>query len=979
MTELISKLAWFKDTMDEVEQIKQRLDIVELVSSYLTVKKAGASYRALCPFHNEKTPSMMISPEKQIFKCFGCFVEGTKVVTNDGLKSIEKIKKNDTVLTHQGKFHKVLVKFQRKYCGQILQLKVRGSSDSIGLTPDHKVFMIKTQNCKQTARASRLCQQRCKQNCPTKFFKDYNIEKLSISEARVGDYLILPINKTEQNVESVTLYNQRDYLKSRKGKSGFPARIAANKIKLDTDLLKIIGYWIAEGSTYARGIRFSLGSHEQEFALEIKTLIEKIFSLHVGIHQRQSGKSGIEISVSNIHLAGAFIQWCGKGAQNKKIPDFCLKLPTNQQKVLLEAIFRGDGTLIKRGLKSRAGRKSITTISPTLAYQIRDLLLRMKITPVTTISADHKDKNDIHHCEAWIVSWMPGIKKHYTDILDINKRLAYWMVPIKSIQETNYHGGVYNLMVEEDSSYVVKNFAVGNCGEGGDVLSFVMKMENLNFPETLEMLAQRTGVKLTRRTPEKTEQEAKEKDRKTRLFQINTIAAHVFHKILLTHPSGKEALTYLKKRNLSEQIMKDFMIGYAPSSRFMNAYLRKKGFTDSEITASGSPDRFYERIIFPITDVMDNVLGFTGRVLDANIQPKYLNTPETIIFHKGRILYNLVRARGDIKLQKTTVVVEGQMDVISSYQAGVKNVVATSGTALTNEHLQTLYRYTPNITFAFDSDTAGLNTTKKAYEMALSYGFNVKMVDLGKHKDPGEMIEKDPKLWIDAVKTAQPVIDWYFNLSFRENQDFTSQQKKEIAKELLPVVHKIPDSIEQAHYVEILAKKLGVPDRIIFDALNKVVSIKAKKSEPILHSKTKTLPEEILIGVLIKHQTVQKVLEESVKNITTDDFTDPWSREVYSLVLNWYNESSKKDKLLQNLELNLKKPDFNKLEMILMEVERDYANEAPVVAKDIIVRIKQQKREKLKERFAREISLAESQGDKEKLKSLMKEFQDAIR
>jgi len=523
-------------------------------------------------------------------------------------------------------------------------------------------------------------------------------------------------------------------------------------------------------------------------------------------------------------------------------------------------------------------------------------------------------------------------------------------------------------------------FKCFGCGEGGDVFSFVMKMENLNFPETLEMLAQRTGVKLTRRTPERTEQEAKEKDRKTRLFQINAIAAQVFHRILLTHPSAKEALTYLKKRNLTQQTMKDFMIGYAPSSRFLFAFLKKKGFTDSEITASGSPDRFYKRIIFPITDVMDNVLGFTGRVLDANIQPKYLNTPETIIFHKGRILYNLVRARGDIKLQKTTVVVEGQMDVISSFQAGVKNVVATSGTALTEEHLQALYRYTPNVTFAFDSDTAGLNTAKKAYEMALADGFNVKMVDLNKYKDPGEMIETDPKLWITAVKTAQPVIDWYFNLAFRQNKDFSSQQKKEIAKELLPVIRKIPDSIEQAHYVEILAKKLAIPDRIIFDALNKVIDTKAKKSDSqglsAISGKTKILAEEILIGVLIRHQ---EVLEESVKNIATVDFTDPWSQKVYSLVLNWYNESSKKDKLLRNLELKLKTPDFSKLEMVLMEVERDYANEAPVVAKDIIVHIKQQKREKLKEHFAREISLAESQGDKEKLKSLMKEFQDAIR
>lgn len=526
-------------------------------------------------------------------------------------------------------------------------------------------------------------------------------------------------------------------------------------------------------------------------------------------------------------------------------------------------------------------------------------------------------------------------------------------------------------------------FKCFGCGEGGDVFAFVMKMENLNFREALEMLAQRTGVKLQRRTTEQTEQEAKEKDSKTRLYRINALSAQVFSKILLTHLSAKTALEYLKKRKITEETMKDFMIGFAPASRILTTFLKQKGFTESEILAAGSPDRFYQRIIFPITDVMGNVLGFTGRVIDTKIQPKYLNTPETIIFHKGRILYNLVRARGDIKINKTTVVVEGQMDVISSYQAGVKNVVATSGTALTIEHLQILFRYTPNITFAFDSDTAGQNTSKKAYEMALEQGFNVKMVDLnpptGGFKDPGEMIENDPKIWIEAVKSAQPVIDWYFDLAFKnQTGELTSQTKKEIAKELLPIIKKIPDSIEQAHYIEILAQKLAVPDKIIFEALNKVEKPKIQgKGEPSPKPQPKILPEEILIGVLIKYP---EVWAKFMKTVTAADLTDPLTRQVYSLVENWYTTSNKSDKLRPHLKLKLPAADFSKLEQILMEVERDFdANAAPLAAADIIAGIKNQKREKLKSHFAKEISLAESQGDKEKIKSLMQEFQDAIR
>src|SRR3990167_11296745 len=153
--------------MDEVEEIKHRIDIVDLISSYLTLKKAGANYRALCPFHKEKTPSMMVSPEKQIFKCFGCFIKGTEVVTTGGIQPIETISQNRKVLTHKGRFQRVLTKFEREYKGDIVELKVRHTNETIRLTPDHKVFLIKTKNCKQQGRLTRLCQVRCKQNCPT--------------------------------------------------------------------------------------------------------------------------------------------------------------------------------------------------------------------------------------------------------------------------------------------------------------------------------------------------------------------------------------------------------------------------------------------------------------------------------------------------------------------------------------------------------------------------------------------------------------------------------------------------------------------------------------------------------------------------------------------------------------------------------------------------------------------------------------------
>ena len=964
--------------MDEVEEIKHRIDIVDLISSYLTLKKAGANYRALCPFHKEKTPSMMVSPEKQIFKCFGCFIKGTEVVTTGGIQPIETISQNRKVLTHKGRFQRVLTKFEREYKGDIVELKVRHTNETIRLTPDHKVFLIKTKNCKQQGRLTRLCQVRCKQNCPTKFFKSYRIEKCAISEAKNSDYLIYPIDKTINDLEEIKLYDRQLYLRKRKVKTGFPAYNFPEKVKVENKFLKFLGYWIAEGSIYPRGVRFSLGSHEQKFAEEIVILIREIFGLKATIHERKSPKNGLEISASNINLVNIIIELCGKGAENKKIPDFCLVLPIKKQKILIEAIFKGDGTISRGGIKNRPGRKSITTISKLLAFQIKNLLLRIGDVPVTTIVSAHKDKKNVNHRQAWTISWMPDIKSHYSGIIEVNKKLSYWLLPIKSIRKQIFKGKVYNLMVEEDSSYVVKNFAVGNCGEGGDVFSFVMKMENLEFREALQMLADRAGVKLKKGKPFDAAQGGP--DRKSRLFQINSLSAQVFHKILTSHSSGKAALEYLKKRKLSDQTIKEFMIGYAPSQPVLKPWLIKKGFTADEIQNAGGPDRFFRRIVFPICDVMGNVLGFTGRVLDPKQEPKYLNTPETIIFHKGRILYNLERARGEIKLQKATVVVEGQMDVIASWQTGVKNVVATSGTALTTDHLLTLYRYTPNIIFAFDSDTAGLATAKKAYEMAIEQGMNVKMVELGEYKDPGEMIAADPVVWQKAVEKAGPVIDWYFRLAFGKTltdnrlptTEMTSQQKEEIAKEILPIIKKIPDTIEQAHYVGLLAKKLGISEDVVFDALIKVSEKKETKEKTETIIKKQLSAEELLIGIMVFQP---KNIAEITKKITLDDFNDPEIKAIYKIVSEEYNKDI--------TEVLKKLPRKSKLfiDSLILNIEELYKDDPSMVQEDLrqaIAHLKKDKKEALKEYYAHKIQEAETAKDMEKLKKLIKEFQEAI-
>jgi len=544
---------------------------------------------------------------------------------------------------------------------------------------------------------------------------------------------------------------------------------------------------------------------------------------------------------------------------------------------------------------------------------------------------------------------------------------------------------------EKTGSFMVSQekqiFKCFGCSEGGDIFEFVMKMENMEFREALEILAAKAGVQLEKKDAAKVKVEQEKAGRKTRLFQVNNLSSQFFYKILTDHELGKPALEYLKKRGLTKETIEEFQIGYAPSPEILRKWLKQKGFNENEIQLAGGPDRFYRRIVFPIRDVMGNTVGFTGRVIDSNMEPKYLNTPETDIFHKGRLLYNLDKARGEIKLEDNAVIVEGQMDVIASYQAGVKNVIASSGTALTPDHLLILYRYTPNITFCFDSDNAGLITSKKAYEMAIIQGSNAKMINIEGFKDPGEIAIQEPEKWREIVLNRKPVIDWYFDVAFKEKgegESLSSQTKKEIAKELLPIINKIPDIIEQAHYVGILARRLDVSEKVVFQALEKVKFTKLDESKKVRIEENKKMNEdkkpvfnfeEILIGLLFIDPSKTILASKVVKK---EDFDSLIFQQVYIEFEKCYNKNIKEAKkyLAQVLDANTMK----KLELLSFEVEKKFLVDTPIdqLVVDLSQKIRHEKNEFLKNKYAKAIKEAEVAGNTARLRELIKEFQDAI-
>lgn len=345
-------------------------------------------------------------------------------------------------------------------------------------------------------------------------------------------------------------------------------------------------------------------------------------------------------------------------------------------------------------------------------------------------------------------------------------------------------------------------------GKGGDIFSFVMEVEGLDFRAALEQLARKAGVDLSLYDSKQSGEVAKKKRRQ---IEANELACRYFQQSLL---KNQHALEYVfKKRALSKEIVQEFKIGYAPDDgEAAVRFLMKKGFSKQELAEAGLTNRFggdifRGRMTVPLMDPSGQVIGFTGRILsDDPKAPKYLNTPQTLVYDKSRHVFGLSQAKEAIRKSEFSVVVEGNLDVVSSHQAGVKNVVASAGTALTEWHLKSLARLSHDVRLSFDADKAGLAATERAVPIAGQVGVELSIVSLPDGaKDPDELIQQDIEAWKAVTQKSEPVVDWVLRqYSAREDMS-TAAGKRRFTTEGLNVVAKLSDSVEQEHYLRQIA------------------------------------------------------------------------------------------------------------------------------------------------------------------------------
>ncbi len=422
------------------------------------------------------------------------------------------------------------------------------------------------------------------------------------------------------------------------------------------------------------------------------------------------------------------------------------------------------------------------------------------------------------------------------------------------------------------------------CGIGGNIFDFVMKIEGVEFGDALRVLAQRAGVELRRQPPEMVTE-------RKRLYEVCELAAKFFEKQLEASSMGKEAKKYLLSRGISEESLKNWRIGYAPDVwQGLSDFLSSRNYREEEIEKAGLAlssqkgsfyDRFRGRIIFPIFDLHSQVVGFTGRVFkdrDKTEVAKYVNSPQTLLYDKSRLLYGLDKAKVDIRKKDTCILVEGNMDVIMTHQAGFNNVVATSGTALTPFQLKILKRYTDNLLISFDMDIAGDTATKRGINLAQGQGFNIKIVTMKEGKDPADLIQKNPKDWQGSLEKAKSIMDFYFETTFAKFDKKMPEGKREIAKVLLPVIKRIPNRIVQSHWKKELADELETKEEDIEEELKKIKLDEFSEVYGMEPEEIKSLPpktrrellEERVIILLLRFPQREELIGEEILNQFSD-------------------------------------------------------------------------------------------------------------
>lgn len=443
----------------------------------------------------------------------------------------------------------------------------------------------------------------------------------------------------------------------------------------------------------------------------------------------------------------------------------------------------------------------------------------------------------------------------------------------------------------------------GGCNKGGDVYTFLMEYENLEFIEALRILAKRTGIQLR-----ESSFQAGTSSKKETIYKLNKVALEFYHYVLTKHKAGKKALAYLtQERRMDERLIETFMIGFSPKDGvdLCNYLIGKKKYKKEDLIEAGLAfysgsrivDFFRNRVMFPLFDHRGNVTGFSGRAIEEPFSGgKYINTRDTLVYHKGSMFFGLDTAKEEIKKLDKAIIVEGELDVISCFSIGIKNAIAVKGTALTDDQVTLINRFTNNICLCFDKDDAGYMATKRSLPSLEKKGINITTCIFENAKDADEAVKKDPIAFKKSINKNIPVYDLIFSETFKSFEKDKVYGKRKIAAELLPIFTKISNEIVKEHYLNKLSREMNVSLDALLKEAEKIEKKEIVKEDVLVVEKDKRsrieVIEDYLMAAIVQQKNPKLILEKNFSILRDYKFEKDSYRKILDHLFDFVKKSN---------------------------------------------------------------------------------------
>ena len=932
-----------------IEEVREAANIVEVASEFTALRRQGTRFVGLCPYpdHQEKTPSFSVAPDRGFYYCFCCLEANERIWTSRGLIPIAAAEVGDEVIGLDGRRETITNKWFKS--GTTLRIRTDAAKEGIELTPDHWCVFLEREEALRAISGAHLRYSGEGQVRFSRKLRKKDLDaRLSVehaSDIREGDFWLYPVVPSEDRKDA-PLREEHAIKPYTRG----PRTERITKLHVNRDAAWLYGVWLAEGSLYRGGVRWSLGAHEAEgLAKRVMLMLKEQFA-KPSTRVVRLDKNVCEVRCSSTDLAALFGHWFGRGCAHKRIPVEALNWTPECQAALIEGY-------------TNNGVASVGTVSEELAYGVFALCIQAGKVCSLSATPARASKDGVRRRKTYYVHILSkeSLKGFFAEV----NGTSYFLSVVQEIETAQEEPAtVVDITTTGSHTFLTKVGVTHNCQRGGDAIKLVGELKSFSFVDAVSYLADRSGVELEFEGGAGSEAARGHTLRRRAIHKALAAAAVYYHKYLLKSqlPEAENARNYLKSRGIQVSTLEEFRLGYAPPrgvSGFVRAAakldLDRKVLDAAGLLSARGGERFSGRITFPISDRRGRIVGFGARALGDD-HPKYLNSPETEIFNKRDLLYGFPQVSEAIRRERAALIVEGYTDVLMLYQSGIKNAVATLGTATTAAHLRTLSGYADRIYLLFDPDEAGERATQKvraaakeaidpedskthtgihrirqATVAAARMKLDLRVLRLS--EDPADWLrEHRPEEFTELLSGAVPILDYVFHHRIQRARRADTAERSRAMPEIKDLLReiKIEDPIFYQDALRLAADALGIDPEILEEPTR--MPAPAKKSS----RRTDPLEEasrEVLALILAHPDLTAKPLERGVQvpsltepfTLRAHDFGDETYARIFVLLREHAGEN-----LNAVLSDERARPLMDGISALASEGERLYASKASV-------------------------------------------------